>query len=169
MLPNVTVIGALLNPANPNSKRRVSDLQAAAGVVRRQIRFVYANNPDELTKAFAAAVEQRIEALVVQNETLFVSRHAEVVGLATRYRLPTIHEYREHAAAGGLMSYGASPSDRFRRLGVYAGRVLSGIRPADLPVDLPTKFELVINLKTAKLLGIAVPPTLLALADEVID
>jgi putative ABC transport system substrate-binding protein len=169
LLPNITVIGALLNPNNPNAESRSSDLRAAAGVLRRQIRFFHASSPDELERAFKTAAEQRIGALIVQNDVLFISRRGQVAGLAIRHRLPTIQETREYADAGGLMSYGPSVVDRYRLLGNYTGRVIKGERPADLPVQQPTKFELVINLKTAKALGLTVPPTLLARADEVIE
>ena len=169
LLPGTTVVGALLNPSNPNSPLRIRDLREAAEATGQEIRFIHAASTDELERAFAAAVEQRIGALIIQNDTLFISQRDMVVQLADRHRMPTIHETREYAAAGGLMSYGASVADRYRMLGVYAGRVLKGERPADLPVLLPTKFELIINLKTAKALGIDVPPTLLARADEVIE
>ena len=115
------------------------------------------------------AVAQRIEVLIVQNDGLFSSRSDQLVGLATRHRLPGIYENHEDAVAGGLISYGPSWKERYRLLGTYAGRVLKGEKPADLPVMQPTKFELVINAKTAKALGIVVPPTLLARADEVIE
>jgi putative ABC transport system substrate-binding protein len=169
LLPNVVVIGALLNPNNPNAESRSSDLRAAAGAIGRQVRFVYAGIPGELEKAFTTAVEQRLGALIIQNDLLFISRRDEVAGLATRHRLPTIQETREYAEVGGLMSYGPSISDRYRLLSRYTAKVLRGEKPADLPVVQPTKFELVINLKTAKALGLVVPTTLLARADEVIE
>jgi putative ABC transport system substrate-binding protein len=169
LLPNIAVIGALLNPNNPNSEARSRDLHAAAGVVGRQIRVLYAGNRGEIDKAFTSAVEQRIGALVIQNEILFIAQREQIVVLAARHRLPTIQETREYAAAGGLISYGPSIADRYRMLGSYAGRVLKGERPADLPVVQPAKFELVINLNTAKAIGLEIPPTLLARADEVIE
>jgi len=169
LLPGIRVIGVLLNPRNPNSMVRSSDLSAAAQGFGRQIRFVYADAPTELNTALVAAVEQRIEALIVQNDPLFISQDDEIAQLAMRHRLPTIHESRDYAAAGGLMSYGPSITERYRLLGRYTGRVLKGNKPADLPIQQPTKFELVINLKTAKALGLEVPPSLLARADSVIE
>ncbi len=169
LLPNASVFGMLLNPSNPNSEIRSSDMRAAARVVGRQIRFVGASSQSELEKAFTTALEQGVGALVVQNETLFNSRRDQVVGLAARYRLPTIYETREDVTAGGLMSYGPRTSDRYRLLGIYTGKILKGERPADLPVMRPTKIDLIINLKTAKALGLDVPPMLIARADEVIE
>jgi putative ABC transport system substrate-binding protein len=169
LLPNITLIGALLNPSNPNAESRSGDLRAASAAAGRQIRFFHAAGPEELERAFTIAAEHRIGALIVQNDLLFVSRRKHVAELATRHRLPTIQETREYTDAGGLMSYGPIISDRYRLLGSYTGRVLKGEKPADLPVVQPTRFELVINLKTAKAIGIEVPPTLLARADEVIE
>src|SRR5262245_9796285 len=169
LLPNIAVIGVLLNPNNPNSEARSRDLRAAAGVIGRQLRILYAVNRREIDKAFTSAADQRIGALVVQNETLFIARREQIVVLAASHRLPTILETREYATAGGLISYGPSIADRYRMLGSYAGRVLKGERPADLPVLQPAKFELVINLNTAKAIGLEIPATLLARADEVIE
>ena len=169
LMPNASVIGALINPDNPNSENRANDLRAAASALRRQIRIVGASSGAELEKAFTTAVAQGVEVLIVQNDGLFSSRPDQLAGLATRHRLPGIYENHEDAVAGGLISYGPSWKERFRLLGTYAGRVLKGEKPADLPVMQPTKFELVINAKTAKALGIVVPPTLLARADEVIE
>jgi putative tryptophan/tyrosine transport system substrate-binding protein len=169
LLPGVTVVGALLNPSNPNTPLRTSDLRAAAAKIGLQIRFVHAASAEQLETAFAAAVEQGLAALIVQIDTLFIGRRDLVVQLAGRHRLPTIYETREFAAAGGLMSYGPSLPEGYRMLGVYTGRVLKGERPADLPMLQPTRFELVINLKTATALGLTVPPSLLARADEVIE
>jgi len=169
LLPNASVIGALLNPSNPNSQRRASDLRAAAAAIGRQLFIVQANHSDELERAFESAIERRIGALVIQNDIVFQSEQDRIVGLASRYHVPTIYETRGHVVAGGLLSYGASISERFRLLGQYTGKILQGHKPADLPVMQPTKFDLVINLRTAKALGLEVPPSLLALADEVIE
>jgi putative ABC transport system substrate-binding protein len=165
-MPSASVIGALINPDNPNSENRVNDLRAAASTLRRQIRIVSASSGAELEKVFTTAVAQEVEVLIVQNDALFSSRPDQLVGLATRHRLPGNHE---DAVAGGLISYGPSWKERYRLLGRYAGRVLKSEKPADLPVMQPTKFELVINAKTAKALGLTIPPTLLARADEVIE
>jgi ABC-type uncharacterized transport system substrate-binding protein len=169
LLPKASVIGALLNPSNPNSQRRASDLRAAAAVIGRQLFIVQASHSDELEKAFETAIERRIGALVIQNDIVFQSEQDRIVSLASRYHVPTIYETRGHVVAGGLLSYGASISERFRLLGQYTGKILQGHKPADLPVMQPTKFDLVINLRTAKALGLEVPPSLLALADEVIE
>jgi putative ABC transport system substrate-binding protein len=169
LMPNASVIGALINPGNPNSKNRASDLRAATSALRRQIRIVGASSGAELDNAFTTAVAQGVEVLIVQNDALFSSRPDQLAGLAMRHRLPAIYENHEDAVAGGLISYGPSWKERYRLLGNYAGRILKGEKPADLPVIQPTKFELVINAKTAKALGLTVPPTLLARADEVIE
>ena len=169
LMPNASVIGALINPDNPNSENRANDLRAAASALRRQIRIVSASSGAELEKVFTTAVAQGVEVLIVQNDSLFSSRPDQLAELAIRHRLPGIYENHEDAVAGGLISYGPSWKERYRLLGSYAGRVLKGEKPADLPVMQPTKFELVINAKTAKALGIVVPPTLLARADEVIE
>jgi len=169
LLPNASVIGALLNPSNPNSQRRASDLRAAAAVIGRQLFIVQASHSDELVRAFETAIERRIGALVIQNDIVFQSEQDRIVSLASRYHVPTIYETRGHVVAGGLLSYGASISERFRLLGEYTGKILQGHKPADLPVIQPTKFDLVINLRTAKALDLEIPPTLLARADEVIE
>jgi putative tryptophan/tyrosine transport system substrate-binding protein len=169
LVPGASIIGALLNRRNPNAENRSKDLQAAARVLGREIRFVWASSPDELDNRIAAAIEQRVGALVVQNDAMFTSHRDRIVELAARHRLPTIYETREEAMAGGLVTYGASTRFRYRQLGIYTGRILKGEKPGDLPIMQPTKFELIINLKTAKALGLPVPDKLLALADEVIE
>jgi putative ABC transport system substrate-binding protein len=169
LVPGASVIGILINPSNPNSQNRANDLRAAAQLLGRQIRVVGASSGDELDHAFTAAGEQGVNALVVQNDAVFNSRPDELAGLAMRHRLPAIFENQADAAAGGLMSYGPGWRERYRLLGSYTGRILKGEKPADLPVTQPTKFELVINLKTAKALGLTVPPALLARADAVIE
>jgi putative ABC transport system substrate-binding protein len=169
LMPNASVIGALINPKNPNSENRGSDLRAAASALGKQIRIVGASSGAEFANAFTTAMAQGVEVLIVQNDALFSSRPDQLVELAMRYRLPTIYENHEDAVAGGLISYGPSWKERYRLLGSYAGRILKGEKPADLPVVQPTTFELVINLKTAKAIGLVIPPLLLARADEVIE
>ena len=144
-------------------------MQAAARVVGQQIRILLAGSKEELATVFATIVQERIGALVVQADTLFTNVRHGLAALAARYRVPAIYEFREQAVAGGLISYGASHDDIYREAGVYAGRVLNGAKPADLPVLRPTRFQLIINLKTARVLGLTIPPTLLARADEVIE
>jgi len=169
LVPEATVIGVLLNSSNPISTVRTIDMQAAARVVGQQIRILLAGSKEELATVFATIVQERIGALVVQADTLFTNVRHGLAALAARHRVPAIYEFREQAVAGGLISYGASHDDIYREAGVYAGRVLNGAKPADLPVLRPTRFQLIINLKTARVLGLTIPPTLLARADEVIE
>jgi putative ABC transport system substrate-binding protein len=169
LLPNVTVIGALLNPSNPNSDRRAGDLRLAADAVGRKILILPARDAEELARAFESGVQPGVGALVVQNDIVFFTERDRIVSLASRYRMPTIYETRENVVAGGLLSYGTSISERFRLLGEYTGKILRGHKPVDLPVMQPTKFHLIINLQTARSLGLEVPPMLLARADEVIE
>jgi putative ABC transport system substrate-binding protein len=145
------------------------DLQDAARNVGQSISFVTASTETEIEAAYAALGDKRVFALLVNTDPYFLARRDQFVALATRYSVPTIYPWREAVAAGGLMSYGASLADGYHQVGIYAGRILKGAKPADLPVVQPTKFELAINLKTAKALGLDIPPTVLALADEVIE
>jgi putative ABC transport system substrate-binding protein len=168
LLPQAKRIAALVNRSSPPTEAVIKALQDAAARIGVQVVFFYASNATEIDAAFASLVEQRVEALIGSPGPPFSERRVQVVSLATRHALPAVFSAREDAAAGGLMSYSTS-LDRFRQVGLYAGRILKGEKPADLPVMLPSKFEFVINLQTAKLVGIGVPPTLLALADEVIE
>jgi putative tryptophan/tyrosine transport system substrate-binding protein len=170
LVPSVTLIAMLVNPKNPNSQSDVEELQIVGRALGQPIQIVYASDERELDTAIATTlVEPRIGALIVNADPFFTGRRDQLVSLIARHAVPTIYSFREFAAAGGLISYGASLADVYRKAGIYAGRILRGEKPADLPVQLPTRFELVINLKTAKALGLTVPQTLLVTADEVIE
>jgi putative ABC transport system substrate-binding protein len=168
-VPTAVVLGLLVNPTNPNAEADTRDLQAAAQALGRRLQVLTAGTDRELETAFAAAVEQKVGALFINIDSFLFDRRQQIAALAAGHKIPTIHPFREYVAAGGLMSYGASFVDAWRQSGIYAGRILRGTKPADLPVQNPTKFELVINLKTAKALGLEIPPSVLARADEVIE
>jgi putative ABC transport system substrate-binding protein len=169
MAPKIAEIGVLTNPTNPNSKPELKDLQVAATALGCIVHVANATTEREIEPAFERLMAQGARALVIGTDALFVSRRVQVVSLVARHAFPASYTIREYTEAGGLMSYGANRADLWRQVGVYAGRILKGESAADLPVLQPTKFELVINLKTAKALGLEVPPTLLARADEVIE
>jgi putative ABC transport system substrate-binding protein len=169
VVPKAAVIGVLINPTVAAAQSQESEAQVAARALGLQLFVVNAGSERDFDTAFTTLVEHRIEALLIVGNALFTSQRYRLVAVAARYALPTISPLREFVAAGGLMSYGGSLTDAYRQVGVYAGRILKGEKPADLPVTLPTKFELVINLQTAKGLGIEIPPMLLARADEVIE
>jgi putative ABC transport system substrate-binding protein len=169
LVPKAAVVAVLVNPERPSTEAIIRDVRAAAASSGHQIQIVKASNEAGIDKAFAALAELHADALIVGADPFFFGRNDQIVTMAARYAVPAFYETREFPANGGLISYGASISDGYRRAGVYAGRILKGARPADLPVLQPTKFELVINLKTAKALGITVSPGLLAIADEVIE
>jgi putative tryptophan/tyrosine transport system substrate-binding protein len=168
LVPAATAVGFLMNPTNPTAATQVKDAETAAAAIGLEIRVAGASDEAGLNRAFEALAGQKVSALVVGADPFFTQRD-QLIQLAARYCLAAVYEWRESAAAGGLMSYGTRLTDAFRTLGVYSGRILSGAKPANLPVLQQTKFELVINLVTAKQLGLAVPPTLLAQADEVIE
>jgi putative tryptophan/tyrosine transport system substrate-binding protein len=163
------VIGALVNPTYPDHDVQMRELQEAEAVIGQKINVVQAATAHDIDMAFACLVQQGTGALIVANDPFFVSRRDQIVALAARHMIPAMYFSREFTAAGGLLSYGASLIDAARQGGIYTGKILKGDKPADLPVVQPTKFELVINLKTAKALSLEIPPTLLALADEVIE
>jgi ABC-type uncharacterized transport system substrate-binding protein len=169
LVPGGTVVGFLVNPANPTSQSQTRDAQAAALALGLRLPIHSASNDADINAAFASFAQQRVAAVIVGTDQFFGARHDLLVGLATRYAMPTIYYLREAVASGGLMSYGTSITDAFHLAASYAGRILKGERPADLPVQQTVKFELVINLKTAKALGLTVPDILLARADEVIE
>jgi putative ABC transport system substrate-binding protein len=169
MVPKVTAIGVLTNPSNPNAEPELKDLQAAAAACGCILHVATATAEGDFDAAFQTIVAQKAGALIVATDALFLNRRAQVVSLAAHHALPTSYTVREYPEAGGLMSYGANRQNLWRQAGAYTARILKGEKPADLPVEQPTKFELVINLKTAKTLGLEVPPTLLARANEVIE
>lgn len=169
MVPSAISVGFLVNPNNPNADAETTDTLKAARVLGRQVQVVNASSESDIGKAFATFVQRRVSAIIVSADALYVDRRDQLVALAARHALPAIYSLPEIVAAGGLMSYGASQVDAYRQVGVYAGRILKGEKPADLPVMQPTKFDLIINLKTAKALGLAPPPSLLAVADEVVE
>ena len=170
LLPTATRFAVLVNPTTARVAKAVTaDVQAAASVTGRQVEVLTASTSREIDTAFATVVQKRIDALLHSPDLFFTTRRAQIIVLAARHAVPVIYANREDAVAGGLMSYGSSMADVSRQLGIYAGRTLKGEKPADMPVLRATKFEFVINLQTAKTIGITVPPTLLARADEVFE
>jgi putative tryptophan/tyrosine transport system substrate-binding protein len=169
LVPTAEAIGMLVNPNNPLTEGETKDVQVAARTSGHQIHIVNAGSEDDFDKAFASLFELRVGALIVGADPLMYARRDRVVALAARYAIPAIYELREFAADGGLISYGASLSEGYRQVGIYTGRILKGETPAELPVQQPTKFELVINLKTAKTLGLTISNQMQLLADEVIE
>jgi len=164
-----TIIAVLVNPTNPNTEALVRDLQAAARALGRQLHLLHASTERDFDTVFATLVQLRVGALVIGADTFVLSRSEQLATLALRHAVPAIFQDREFVAAGGLMSYGTSVPDSYRLAGGYTGRILKGEKPADLPVLQSTKVELVINMKTAKALGLTIPETLLATADQVIE
>ena len=169
LLPNSTVIALLINPNSPQADAQIADVEAATRTFGQQLVVLKAGAESEIDLALATLVQRKASALLVSADPFFLSRRDQLVASVARYSMPTIYEWRQFAEVGGLMSYGVNLADAYREAGVYVGRILKGDKPADLPVQQPTKFELVINLKTAKALGLDVPLPLLALADEVIE
>jgi putative ABC transport system substrate-binding protein len=169
LVPAATITGLLVNPTNPNAEILSRDAQAAARILGLQLQVLHASTESNLDAVFATLVQMRAGALVISNAGLFNRLSGQLGALSVRHALPTIFQFREFAAAGGVMSYGSSYTDDDRLAGVYTGRILKGEKPADLPVQQATKIELIINLKTAKALGLTVPLALLTRADEVIE
>jgi putative ABC transport system substrate-binding protein len=169
LVPGVSLIGILVNPQLPATVQELADLEPAAKGVKQQLFVARADNDAELDTALASFVQQRVGAFLVTSAPFFDTRMNRIVSFAAQNRLPAIYQFREYAVAGGLISYGPNIVESYRNGGAYVGRILKGEKPADLPVLQPTKFDFVINLKTAKVLGLTVPPTLLAEAGEVIE
>jgi putative ABC transport system substrate-binding protein len=169
LVPKAAIIGFLVNPKDPNAEPDTRDAQAAAGVFGQKLVVAEASTESELDAAFIFFVQQRVEALFVDTEPFFTDQRAKIIALAARHALPAVSQLAVFATAGGLASYGTSLTDANRQLGVYTGRVLKGAKPADLPVMQSTRFELIINLKTAKVLGLEIPYTVLGRADDVIE
>jgi putative tryptophan/tyrosine transport system substrate-binding protein len=169
LVPKAASIGILVDPKTASSEIQKIELQEAANALRLALIFLDVSNEQEIDAAFASVVRQRIGAILLADNTLFNARREQLVTLARFNALPAMYTFREFAAAGGLISYTSSVADAQRRAGNYVARILNGEKPGDLPIQLPSKFELVINLKAAKALGIEVPPSLLAIADEVIE
>jgi putative ABC transport system substrate-binding protein len=169
VVPTAAAIGVLINPSNPAAESRSKDLQMAARTLERNIHIVSASSESDLETAFATLIQERADALLISTDSFFTSQRDLLLGLAARHALPTIYPWREFVEAGGLVSYGPIIDEVYRQVGTYTGRILKGEKPADLPFLRPTKFEMVINLKTATALGLTLPPLTLARADEVIE
>lgn len=169
MVPDASAFALLVRPDSPSAESQIREAQKAARATGHEMQVLNANRDTDFENAIATVSKLRNGVLLVAVDPYFDSRASQLTELAARYRVPTIYSLREFVVVGGLMSYGASITDAYHLAGVYAGRILKGARPADLPVQLPTRFELVINLKSAKALGLAIPPTLLARADKVIE
>ena len=169
LVPMAARIGLLVNSSNANAEDVIKDVTAAAATMRVQIDVVQASNSLEIEAAFATLVRNRADALLIGSDSFFYSRRLQFAILATRHAIPSVYNVREYAEVGGLMSYGTSLTEAFRQLGVYTGKILKGAKPAELPVVQSTKFEFVINLLTARAIGLEIPPMLLARADEVIE
>jgi putative ABC transport system substrate-binding protein len=169
LIPGEARFAMLLDPTNSAAELHITVAQTAAATIGRQIEFLNASTNREIDAAFASLAQKRIDALLVPNTPVLVNRRVQIATLAVRYAVPAMYASREFADIGGLMSYGTSATDQYRQTGIYTGRILKGEKPADLPVQRPVRFEFVINLQTARTLGIEVPAVLLAIADEVIE
>jgi putative tryptophan/tyrosine transport system substrate-binding protein len=169
VVPTSTLVAFLVNPKNPITESDTRDVRSAANTTRQQILVLDASNDSDLDDAFTALVQQHAEALLVQSDPFFNSRPDKIVALAARHAIPAIYQWRDFPAAGGLMSYGTILADAYRQVGIYAGKILKGAKPSDLPVQQSVKVQLIINLKTARALGITVPLPLSGRADEVIE
>jgi putative ABC transport system substrate-binding protein len=169
LVPDATIVALLTNPNNPESARQPAELQHAAHAIGLQLVVLTAPSAGDIDAAFTTMVQNRVGGLLIGSDPFLTNRREQIIELVSQHALPTIYSGRDFVEAGGLMSYGNSLADVYRRAGIQTGRILKGAKPSELPVDQETKFELVINLKTAKALGLEVPPSLLARADEVIE
>ena len=169
LAPNATVVGVLLNPNNPNAAPQLRDLEASAPMLRLRLIPLAAGSVPEIESVFATLQERQIEAMLVSADGFFFGLQGALVPLAARHGVPTVFPLSDYVAAGGLISYGANLSKSWRQTGVYVGKIIKGMKTTDLPIEQSAKFELVINLKTAKTLGLEISPKLLALADRVIE
>jgi putative tryptophan/tyrosine transport system substrate-binding protein len=169
LVPAAARVALLVNPANPNTETTLRDARAAARAMGLQVEVLQASTREEIDAAFANLMHQRPDALFVGGDAFFLSRRVQLANFTVRHAIPTVFSQREYTEIGGLMNYGSNIADAYRQLGVYTGRILKGAKPADLPVVQSSKFELVINHQTARMLGLTVPPMLLARADEVIE
>jgi putative ABC transport system substrate-binding protein len=169
LLPKSAPVGTLINPINRPPSAELKLAEQAAHALGREFVVVQASNEGEIEAAFETLAQRGVGGLVLWQEAFLTSRRQQIVASAQRHRLSTIYAMRQFAEIGGLISYGSNPAESCRQLGIYVGRILKGARPADLPVMLPTRFELIVNLRTAKVLGLEIPPTLLASADEIIE
>ena len=169
LLPGAARFDLLVNPGNPQRQSVIAGSQIAASALGRSLEILTARTNQEITAAFTSAVQKRTDALFVMGDALFTNRIVQLATLAVRHAIPTMYALREFAEAGGLMSYGSNFTELYRQAGIYVGRILKGEKPADLPVLQASKFELIINMQTAEVIGLQIPPTLLARADEVIE
>jgi putative tryptophan/tyrosine transport system substrate-binding protein len=169
LVPNAAVIGMLVNPNFPDAESQAKDVEEAARTLGQQVHVVNANSEGNFNQAFATFIEMKADALLISLDSFFLSRRQQLVALAARHKIPAIYFSRDFVLVGGLMSYGSDIANSYRQAGIYAGRILKGAKPGDLPVVQPTKFDLVINLKTAKALGLTVPTIMQMTADEVIE
>jgi putative ABC transport system substrate-binding protein len=169
LIPKGGLIGVLVNPDNSNAENDIVDLQAAGRTLNQPLQFEKARTAEEIDTALSRFAAGRTMALLVNTDPFYLGRRAQLAALSLQYTLPAIFSLREHAVAGGLISYGSNLIEGYRQIGEFVGRVLKGSKVAEMPVEQPTKFELVINLKTAKALGLTIPPTMLARSDEVIE
>ena len=169
MVPNAATIALLANDNNPQTAAQIADVEAASRTFGQQVVILNASSDSDIEEAFAALAQRRVGALLVSADPFFLSRRYQIVALVARHSIPAMYEWRQFAEADGLMSYGVDLIDAYRQAGIYVAKILNGAKPADLPVLQPTKFEFVINLKTAKKMGLDLPTKLLAFADHVIE